>query len=33
MGRFRTKVSPAARRLRGSPPGRALDRLRVAIAG
>jgi hypothetical protein len=33
MSRFTKKVSPTARRLRSSPPGRALDRLRVKLAG
>jgi peptidoglycan/xylan/chitin deacetylase (PgdA/CDA1 family) len=32
LRRFRMKVSPPFRRLRASPPGRALDRLRVARA-
>jgi peptidoglycan/xylan/chitin deacetylase (PgdA/CDA1 family) len=32
LQRFRTKVSPAIRRLRGSLPGHALDRARVALA-
>jgi peptidoglycan/xylan/chitin deacetylase (PgdA/CDA1 family) len=31
MQRFRRKVSPAARRLRASPLGRSLDRLRVSL--
>jgi peptidoglycan/xylan/chitin deacetylase (PgdA/CDA1 family) len=31
--RFATKISPSLRRLRSSPPGRALDRLRVSRQG